>query len=89
MKTSVALIEQRKESFYFKNLKLKIPLMSFTRSLRSIYFFVISKNIGKTLISSEDSRLVYEQWEIFKLVRIQEQNEDFLILIYVKDNSIQ
>ena len=83
-----ALIEKERKLLFQKS-EIENTLMSFTRSLRSIVFFCNrSKILGKHLSPLKIVDLSMETGEVYlKWLELQE-SEDFLLLCYLKDNSI-
>ena len=84
-----ALIEKERKLLFQKS-EIENTLMSFTRSLRSIVFFCNrSKILGKHLSPLKIVDLSMETGEVYlKWLELQE-SEDFLLLCYLKDNSIE
>ena len=83
-----ALIEKERKLLFQKS-EIENTLMSFTRSLRSIVFFCNrSKILGKHLSPLKIVDLSMDTGEVYlKWLDLQE-SEDFLLLCYLKDNSI-
>ena len=83
-----ALIEKERKLLFQKS-EIENTLMSFTRSLRSIVFFCNrSKILGKHLSPLKIVDLSMDTGEVYlKWLELQE-SEDFLLLCYLKDNSI-
>ena len=84
-----ALLEKERK-LLFQKTEIENNLMPFTRSLRSIAFFcnrshVLGKHLSplKIIDSSHDTGEVYLKW--LDLL----DSEDFLLLCYLKDNSIE
>jgi len=84
-----ALLEKEKKLLLQKS-EIENTLMPFTRSLRSIAFFcnrshILGKHLSplKIVDSSHDAGEVYLKW--LDLL----DSEDFLLLCYLKDNSIE
>ena len=84
-----ALIEKERKLLFQKS-EIENTLMSFTRSLRSIVFFCNrSKILGKHLSPLKIVDLSMDTGEVYlKWLELQE-SEDFLLLCYLKDNSIE
>ena len=84
-----ALIEKERKLLFQKS-EIENTLMSFTRSLRSIVFFCNrSKILGKHLSPLKIVDLSMDTGEVYlKWLDLQE-SEDFLLLCYLKDNSIE
>ena len=83
-----ALIEKERKLLFQKS-EIENTLMSFTRSLRSIVFFCNrSKILGKHLSPLKIVDLSMDTGEVYlKWLELLE-SEDFLLLCYLKDNSI-
>ena len=84
-----ALLEKERKLLLQKT-EVENTLMPFTRSLRSIAFFcnrshVLGKHLSplKIIDSSHDTGEVYLKWLDLS------DSEDFLLLCYLKDNSIE
>ena len=84
-----ALIEKERKLLFQKS-EIENTLMSFTRSLRSIAFFCNrSKILGKHLSPLKIVDLSMDTGEVYlKWLELQE-SEDFILLCYLKDNSIE
>ena len=84
-----ALIEKERKHLFQKS-EIENTLMSFTRSLRSIAFFCNrSKILGKHLSPLKIVDLSMDTGEVYlKWLELQE-SEDFILLCYLKDNSIE
>ncbi len=84
-----ALIEKERKLLFQKS-EIENTLMSFTRSLRSIVFFCNrSKILGKHLSPLKIVDLSMDTGEVYlKWLELLE-SEDFLLLCYLKDNSIE
>jgi len=84
-----ALIEKERKLLLQKS-EIENTLMSFTRSLRSIAFFCNrSKILGKHLSPLKIVDLSMDTGEVYlKWLELQE-SEDFILLCYLKDNSIE
>ncbi len=84
-----ALLEKERK-LLFQKTEIENTLMPFTRSLRSIAFFcnrshILGKHLSplKIIDSSHDTGEVYLKWLDLS------DSEDFLLLCYLKDNSIE
>ena len=84
-----ALLEKERKLLLQKT-EIENTLMPFTRSLRSIAFFcnrshILGKHLSplKIIDSSHDTGEVYLKWLDLS------DSEDFLLLCYLKDNSIE
>ncbi len=84
-----ALLEKERKLLLQKT-EIENTLMPFTRSLRSIAFFcnrshILGKHLSplKIIDSSHDAGEVYLKWLDLS------ESEDFLLLCYLKDNSIE
>ncbi len=84
-----ALLEKERK-LLLQRTEIENTLMPFTRSLRSIAFFcnrshVLGKHLSplKIIDSSHDTGEVYLKWLDLS------DSEDFLLLCYIKDNSIE
>ena len=84
-----ALLEKERKLLLQKS-EIENTLMPFTRSLRSIAFFcnrshILGKHLSplKIIDSSHDTGEVYLKWLDLS------DSEDFLLLCYLKDNSIE
>tara|TARA_B100000029_G_scaffold240364_1_gene237536 strand:+ start:407 stop:1537 length:1131 start_codon:yes stop_codon:yes gene_type:complete len=84
-----ALVEKERKLLLQKS-EIENALMSFTRSLRSIAFFCNrSKILGKHLSPLKIVDLSMDTGEVYlKWLELQE-SEDFILLCYLKDNSIE
>ena len=83
---SVEEIRQKEKEYLEKRELIATSLESFTRSATSLVYQINKKYLPKNADLIRVINLVYEQSEI--LIREdQEQNENFLILIYVKDQD--
>lgn len=84
-----ALIEKERKLLLQKS-EIENTLMSFTRSLRSIAFFCNrSKILGKHLSPLKIVDLSMDTGEVYlKWLELQD-SEDFILLCYLKDNSIE
>ena len=84
-----ALIEKERKLLLQKS-EIENTLMSFTRSLRSIAFFCNrSKILGKHLSPLKIVDLSMDTGEIYlKWLELQD-SEDFILLCYLKDNSVE
>ena len=89
--SSEASIEEirKKEKEYLERRELiETSLESFTRSATSLVYQINKRYLPKNADLIRVINLVYEQSEII-IREDQEQNENFLILIYVKDQDIK
>ena len=83
---TVEEIRQKEKEYLEKRELIATSLESFTRSATSLVYQINKKYLPKNADLIRVINLVYEQSEI--LIREdQEQNENFLILIYVKDQD--
>lgn len=82
-----ALLEKERE-FIFEKSKIENTLLPYTRSLRSMAFFINKKFISKNMSPLKVLDLSMEQGEVYLKWLEEESSEDFLILCYVKDNSL-
>ncbi len=83
----LALLEKEKQ-FIFEKSKIENTLLPYTRSLRSMAFFINKKFIGRNMSPLKVLDLSMEQGEIYIKWLDEEELEDFLILCYVKNNSL-
>ena len=84
-----ALLEKEKKLLFQKS-EIENVLMPFTRSLRSIAFFcnrskILGKHLSplKIIDASDTTGEVYLRWLDL------EESEDFLLLVFLKDNNIE
>ena len=83
----LALLEKEKQ-FIFEKSKIENTLLPYTRSLRSMAFFINKKFIGRNMSPLKVLDLSMEQGEIYVKWLDEAELEDFLILCYVKNNSL-
>lgn len=82
-----ALLE-RERQFIFEKSKIENTLLPYTRSLRSMAFFINKKFINRNMSPLKVLDHSMEQGEVYLKWLEEESSEDFLILCYVKDNSL-
>ena len=82
-----ALLEKERE-FIFEKSKIENTLLPYTRSLRSMAFFINKKFISKNMSPLKVQDFSMEQGEIYLKWLEEEESSDFLILCYVKDNVL-
>ena len=83
---SVEEIRQKEKEYLEKRQLIETSLESFTRSAISLIYQINKRYLPKNADLLRVINLVYEQSEII-IREDQEQNENFLILIYVKDQD--
>ena len=83
---SVEEIRQKEKEYLEKRELIETSLESFTRSAISLVYQINKRYLPKNADLLRVINLVYEQSEII-IREDQEQNENFLILIYVKDQD--
>ena len=83
---SVEEIRQKEKEYLERRELIETSLESFTRSAISLVYQINKKYLPKNADLIRVINLVYEQSEII-IREDQEQNENFLILIYVKDQD--
>ena len=83
---SVEEIRQKEKEYIERRELIETSLDSFTRSAISLVYQINKKYLPKNSDLIRVINLVYEQSEII-IREDQEQNENFLILIYVKDQD--
>ena len=80
-------LDKKKKEYITKTSELiETSLESFSRSCNSLVYQINKRYLGKNADLIRVINLVYEQSEII-IREDQEQNENFLILIYVKDQD--
>ena len=82
-----ALLE-RERQFIFEKSKIENTLLPYTRSLRSMAFMINKKYLSRNMSPLKVVDLSMEQGEVYLKWLEEESSEDFLILFYVKDNSL-
>jgi hypothetical protein len=83
---SIAEIRQKEKEYIEKRQLIETSLESFSRSCNSLVYQINKRYLPKNADLIRVINLVYEQSEII-IREDQEQNENFLILIYVKDQD--
>ena len=83
---SVAEIRQKEKEYIEKRELIETSLESFSRSCNSLVYQINKRYLPKNADLIRVINLVYEQSEII-IREDQEQNENFLILIYIKDQD--
>ena len=83
---SVEEIRQKEKEYIERRELIETSLESFTRSATSLVYQINKRYLPKNSDLLRVINLVYEQSEII-IREDQEQNENFLILIYVKDQD--
>ena len=83
---SVDEIRQKEKEYLERRELIETSLDSFTRSATSLVYQINKRYLPKNSDLIRVINLVYEQSEII-IREDQEQNENFLILIYVKDQD--
>ena len=83
---SVEEIRQKEKEYIQKRELIETSLESFSRSCNSLVYQINKRYLPKNADLIRVINLVYEQSEII-IREDQEQNENFLILIYVKDQD--
>ena len=83
---TVEEIRAKEKAYLAQRELIETSLYSFTRSATSLVYQINKKYLPKNADLLSVINLVYEQSEIF-IREDQEQNENFLILIYVKDQD--
>ena len=83
---SVEEIRQKEKEYLQRRELIETSLESFTRSATSLVYQINKRYLPKNADLIRVINLVYEQSEII-IREDQEQNENFLILIYVKDQD--
>ena len=87
-KASIDEIRQKEKEYLERRELIETSLESFTRSAISLVYQINKRYLPKNADLLRVINLVYEQSEII-IREDQEQNENFLILIYVKDQDAQ
>jgi len=82
-----ALLE-RERQFIFEKSQIENTLLPFTRSLRSMAFFINKNYLSRNMSPLKVQDLSMEHGEIYLKWLEEESSEDFLILCYVKDNNL-
>ena len=82
-----ALLEREKQ-FIFEKSQIENTLLPYTRSLRSMAFFVNKKYLSRNMSPLKVQDFSMEQGEIYLKWLEEEESSDFLILCYVKDNVL-
>ena len=82
---SVEEIRKKEKEYLERRNLIETSLESFTRSAISLVYQINKRYLPKNADLIRVINLVYEQSEI--IIEDQEQNENFLILIYVKDQD--
>ena len=85
-KASIEEIRQKEKEYLERRELIETSLESFTRSATSLVYQINKRYLPKNADLIRVINLVYEQSEII-IREDQEQNENFLILIYVKDQD--
>ena len=85
---SVEEIRQKEKEYLERRELIETSLESFTRSATSLVYQINKRYLPKNADLIRVINLVYEQSEII-IREDQEQNENFLILIYVKDQDVK
>ena len=85
---SIEEIRQKEKEYLERRELIETSLESFTRSATSLVYQINKRYLPKTADLIRVINLVYEQSEII-IREDQEQNENFLILIYVKDQDVK
>ena len=83
---SIEEIRQKEKEYLQRRELIETSLESFTRSATSLVYQINKRYLPKNADLLRVINLVYEQSEII-IREDQEQNENFLILIYVKDQD--
>ena len=83
---SVEEIRQKEKEYLQRRELIETSLESFTRSATSLVYQINKRYLPKNADLIRVMNLVYEQSEII-IKEDQEQNDNFLILIYVKDQD--
>ena len=85
-----AVLLEKEKKLLIQKSEIENTLMPFTRSLRSIAFFcnrsqILGKHLSplKIIDASHDTGEVYLKWLDLS------ESEDFILLCYLKDNSIE
>ncbi len=82
-----ALLEREKH-FIFEKSQIENTLLPYTRSLRSMAFFINKKYLSRNMSPLKVQDLSMEQGEIYLKWLEEEESSDFLILAYVKNNVL-
>ena len=82
-----ALLEKEKQ-FIFEKSQIENTLLPYTRSLRSMAFFISKKYLSKNMSPLKVQDLSMEQGEIYLKWLEEEENSDFLMLVYIKNNIL-
>ena len=82
-----ALLEREKQ-FIFEKSQIENTLLPYTRSLRSMAFFINKKYLSRNMSPLKVQDLSMEQGEIYLKWLEEEESSDFLILAYIKDNVL-
>ena len=85
---TVEEIRAKEKAYLAQRELIETSLYSFTRSATSLVYQINKKYLPKNADLLRVINLVYEQSEII-IREDQEQNENFLILIYVKDQDVK
>ena len=83
---SIEEIRQKEKEYLQRRELIETSLESFTRSATSLVYQINKRYLPKNADLLRVINLVYEQSEII-IREDQEQNENFLILIYIKDQD--
>jgi len=83
-----SVLLEKERQFIFEKSKIENTLLPYTRSLRSMAFFINKKFISRNMSPLKVLDLGMEQGEIYLKWLEEETSEDFLILCYVKNNSL-
>ena len=82
-----ALLE-RERQFIFEKSKIENTLLPYTRSLRSMAFMINKKYLSRNMAPLKVVDLSMEQGEVYLKWLEDESSENFLILCYVLNNSL-
>ena len=85
---TVEEIRQKEKEYLEKRELIETSLESFVRSATSLVYQINKRYIPRNADLIRVINLVYEQSEII-IREDQEQNDNFLILIYVKDQDVK
>ena len=83
-----SVLLEKERQFIFEKSQIENTLLPYTRSLRSMSFMINKHHLSRNMSPLKVIDLSMENGEVYLKWLEEESSEDFLILCYVKDNSL-
>ena len=83
-----SVLLEKERQFIFEKSQIENTLLPYTRSLRSMSFMINKHHLSRNMSPLKVIDLSMENGEVYLKWLEEESSEDFLMLIYVRDNNL-